>query len=130
MKTTWMSKGRRRLRSITTVAEVNFSLEKSPAITHVDDPSIPDQQVLAVNYPNPFNAQTTISMTMPESMSVEVTIFDALGREVDRVFHGVLPAGSHQLAWSPELTNLSGGLYFYRIVSDRQTISGKMMYLP
>ena len=110
--------------------QVNFTLQKSTTATGTDEDSpLPAGLTVLGNYPNPFHTQTTIRLSMPETQPIEVTIYDALGREIQQLYNGVLPAGSHDLTWSPSDVNLSSGLYFYRILAGRQTLSGKMIYM-
>ncbi|NQV72951.1 T9SS type A sorting domain-containing protein, partial [bacterium] len=51
--------------------------------------------------------------TLPERLDVDVRLFDVLGREVQRVWSGVLNEGSHSLTL--ERDNLVSGVYLVRI---------------
>lgn len=52
------------------------------------------------NYPNPFNAATRVRFTLPQAAEIQLTVFDALGREVDEIATGARPAGSHEIIWN------------------------------
>ena len=111
--------------------EVNFSLSESETSTGVDDESpLPADLSLLGNYPNPFRGETRISLSVSETLPVEVTVYDALGREVERLYHGVMAAGTHNVVWSPADASLSSGLYFYRVTSGQKTLTGKMVFMP
>ena len=110
--------------------EFNFTLFPATA-TDIENPdNLPDQLQLTGNYPNPFNAQTSLSLTLPQSMHVTVAIYDVLGREVHRLTDGVLQAGSHTFTWdvSDSSPNLPSGLYFYRVSNGKSVQSGSMTY--
>jgi YVTN family beta-propeller protein len=81
---------------------------------------LPSRFVLHQNYPNPVIAdragsQTRISLDLLAPSSVELVVFDRLGREVAKVFHGALPAGRHGFLF--DAAGLPSGVYFYRLRS-------------
>jgi xylan 1,4-beta-xylosidase len=76
-------------------------------------------------YPNPFNPATQIRFSIPESGSVQLTVHDILGREVAILVNGTLPAGEHQATF--DATNLSSGIYLYRLQAGNQILTGKLM---
>ena len=71
------------------------------------------------NYPNPFRARTTIEFELFDTITspVHITVFDALGREIALLADESLPAGRHEVSWSPAFSSSkpTSGLYFYRI---------------
>ncbi len=73
---------------------------------------------LAANYPNPFNPSTTIAYSLPAKSSVEITIYDMLGREIKSFMFGAQSAGYQRVVWNGTNSNgasLSSGVYVYRI---------------
>jgi outer membrane protein assembly factor BamB len=89
-------------------------------------PSLISQFALGAVYPNPFNATTTISYTLPRESEVRLEIFDLLGRHVTTLMDAVQAAGTHAAVWPGE--NGSGiaagsGVYFVRLQCEsfRQT---------
>ncbi len=74
---------------------------------------VPTKFSLSQNYPNPFNAQTTISYYLPSESEVTIDIFDILGRKIETLVTGSLPAGQHSIIWNAD--KASSGMYFYRI---------------
>ena len=97
------------------------STETGPADT-------PVQHVLpASNYPNPFRGATNITFSVPSSRAfahVEVEIFDAQGRSIDRLVNETLPAGNYSVRWDGALStvgNVASGVYFCRLrIGDEQ----------
>ena len=80
-------------------------------------------------YPNPFRDAATIRLAMDEGQYVDVAVFDALGRQVETLYRGTLPAGEHHVRWQPS-GGQSAGLYFYRVRAGRSILGGTMVYRP
>ena len=62
--------------------------------------------------PNPFNASTTLQMTLPQAGQMKVQVFDVSGRLVATLANGAYQAGSHRLSWNAQ--NHASGVYFVR----------------
>ncbi len=101
----------------------------------VDDPvtgieaaeDIPVEYNLYQNYPNPFNPITHIRFALPEADTVKLTVYDILGREVVRLVDGHLNAGLHTVKF--DASELSGGMYIFRIKTDEFVQSKRMLYV-
>lgn len=78
-------------------------------------------------YPNPFNPSTTLSFTLPVEGKINLTIYDAMGRQVQELIDGVLPAGYHTRAF--EATGMANGTYIYRLETPAQTLTGSVLLL-
>ncbi len=76
------------------------------------------------NYPNPFSGETTIVYTLEETSPVQLTVFDALGREVRTIADGIQNAGEHRALLSAD--ELPSGLYFYRLETQGTSETGRM----
>ncbi len=74
---------------------------------------IPDIFAIFPNYPNPFNATTTIKYNLPDPADVIVEIYDLLGRRVETLVNRQQQAGYHQVVWDAK--DAPSGIYFYRI---------------
>ena len=61
--------------------------------------ALPEEGVIALeqNDPNPFNPATTIRYRLPAAMSVSVSVYDVLGRQVETLQEGYESAGMHTL---------------------------------
>ena len=68
---------------------------------------------LFANYPNPFNASTRISFSLPGPGAVRLSIFNLRGQEVQKVLDRPLAAGQHEVLVNGE--GLDTGVYFCRI---------------
>ncbi len=96
------------------------------------NPNLPDEFALHQNYPNPFNPTTTISFDLNQRQEIELTIYNLLGQKVKTVYSGVLSAGNHRMEWDATDNSghgVSSGIYFYRLVAEKQAASRKMTLL-
>jgi hypothetical protein len=69
-------------------------------------------------YPNPLASAASLSFGLARAAHVELTVSDALGRVVDQVDAGMLPAGPQALRWSRGTQ--AAGMYFFRLRFDGQ----------
>ncbi len=67
------------------------------------------------NYPNPFNAGTTIKYALTRAMHVKLKLFDIHGREVATLVDEIQPAGINSIHLNS--SHLSSGVYFYRLIA-------------
>ncbi len=88
---------------------------------------IPETYSMDQNYPNPFNPSTIINFSIPTSGLVNIKVFDILGQEVAELINEVKSAGSYQVDFNA--SNLSSGMYIYRISSGNFSATRKMMLL-
>ena len=88
---------------------------------------VPATWVLMQNYPNPFNPNTTIQFGIPWRSQVRVTVWNTLGEQVAQLIDGELEGGYHTVRF--EAANLSSGLYFYRMQSERFNQTRKLVFL-
>ena len=82
---------------------------------------------LSQNYPNPFNPATTISFSLPTGSFVSLKVFDLIGREVAIIVSQELFAGTYTRQWNA--TNMSSGIYFYRLQAGSFTETKKLILL-
>jgi len=87
--------------------------------------SIPTDYVVYQNYPNPFNPTTMIRFALPKSSHVKLTIYDALGQEVQTLINDQLVAGTHNIEWTAK--NMASGIYLYRIEAGNFVKVNKML---
>ena len=78
---------------------------------------VPVQQLLAQNYPNPFDAATTITYLLPEPSQVSLKVFNALGEYVATLVNGFNGAGLHSATFN--VLGVPNGVYFYRLAAGK-----------
>jgi hypothetical protein len=77
------------------------------------------------NYPNPFNPVTSIKFDIPKQQFVKLVIYDINGREVEILLNKSLSHGSYSIQYNA--SNLSSGVYFYRLETDNGFADSKKM---
>ena len=82
---------------------------------------------LSQNYPNPFNPSTTIKYQIPNDGMVSLKIYDITGQEVKTLVNQVQTMGRYEANF--DASNLSSGVYFYRLQSGSFTQTMKMLLL-
>jgi len=89
--------------------------------------TIPKNYSLTQNYPNPFNPTTLINYSIPSPGLVTLKIFDVLGKVVKTLVNSEQAAGNYKVTFNA--SNLSSGVYFYRIEANRFVSTKKMLLL-
>jgi len=105
-----------------------FKITLTPA-AGIDNeyPTMPQDLVLAQNFPNPFNPETKIEYTLPQAGPVVLKIYDALGQEVDVPVDACQTAGRHQVLF--DASHLSSGIYFYTLKFGSQSLTRQMVLM-
>lgn len=82
---------------------------------------------LEQNYPNPFNPTTLIRYQLPEGSSVQLIVFDMLGREVTTLVNERKEAGVYDVKF--DASGLASGLYFYRLKAGAFVQTRKLLLI-
>jgi hypothetical protein len=101
------------------------------SIQHADI-LLPKAMELYQNTPNPFNPSTLIQFNLPGAAAVRLEVFDLRGRRVATLANNEYPAGIHAVHWSGRDDSgrpLADGVYFYRLRSDKLSLTRKMVLL-
>ena len=93
----------------------------------IDEPMMPFVFSLFQNYPNPFNPSTIISYQLPVRGKVLLKVFDSLGREVAELVNEEKAAGRYEVKFDG--SNLSSGVYFYRITAGNFVSTKKLLLM-
>lgn len=89
------------------------------------DPQAPVEFRISQPYPNPFNPQTSVEITLPEPIELHVDVVDAMGRVVRVLAEGRRPAG--QLSLRLDGDGLPSGLYLIRARGPRSMVSRRVV---
>ena len=79
------------------------------------------------NYPNPFNPSTKIRFTLPQAGNVNLAVYNLLGEKVADVMNQEMTSGSFEVTFDG--SNLSSGIYFYKINANNYTATKKMILM-
>jgi len=74
---------------------------------------VPDDFYFDNCYPNPFNAETTISFGLPEVEFVSIRVYDMSGRVVADLANGQYSAARHEISWHAQ--DMSAGNYLIHL---------------
>jgi len=97
-------------------------------LTTIDgEPVQPYSLTLSQNYPNPFNPNTQISFSIPETNFTQLVVFDVKGQEVKRLLNRSYTPGNYQISLSGE--ELNAGVYIYKLISGKHSVSRKMVLI-
>jgi len=94
-------------------------------LTSVESEEMASNIMLEQNYPNPFNPTTQIGFLLDEATNVRLEVFSINGQRVASLANGMFSAGSHQVQFDG--IGMASGIYIYRLVTDRQILTRKML---
>jgi hypothetical protein len=107
------------------IVTIKYSQDQSDL--HESSPARPEKPVLLSNYPNPFNAQTTISYIMPQPGSATLSVYNLLGQKITTLFDGVQQEGEHKIVW--DARDVTSGVYCYSLRTGEILDTRRMMLL-
>ena len=96
----------------------------------VDDEPLPAALALLGARPNPFNPRTAIRFAMPAAQDARLDVFTVRGQLVRRLLDGRVGAGVHDIEWDGRDDaghDAASGVYFYRLRSGDEALTGKMI---
>ncbi|MCY4171151.1 MAG: alpha-amylase family glycosyl hydrolase [Bacteroidetes bacterium] len=85
-------------------------------VSTVSHENIPVEFSFHGSYPNPFRSQTTIEFSLDRHQSVNIEVYDMIGRRVATLINDELHAGQHSIMF--DAGALSSGLYTIRMVGN------------
>ncbi len=94
-----------------------FIIDLMNAVPETDN--LPNNFSLNRNYPNPFNARTTISFELENPSPVLLEIFDITGAKVKTLIDKFMPAGSHEINW--DAGDVASGVYYYKLTASNSS---------
>lgn len=90
-----------------------------------DEEQLPKGYGVSNNFPNPFNPETRIMVTLPKTSKVKVDVYNVIGQIVLDKPAEILSAGTNQI--DLKLDGLSNGIYLARItIDDKYTVMRKL----
>ncbi len=94
---------------------------------------VPVNYDLHQNYPNPFNPSTKIKFDIKKSVAssqeseVTLKVFDITGKEIQTLVNEQLQPGTYEVNFDG--SNLTSGVYFYKLTAGSFTDSKKMLMI-
>lgn len=103
-----------------------FKYAKTIGITQLSS-SVPDNYSLNQNYPNPFNPATKIVYSIIKNQFISLKVFDFLGNNIITLVSQKQHPGTYEVKFDG--SNLSSGIYFYKLESENFNETKKMILL-
>ena len=104
--------------------ESDFVKVDVTVVSAEEEPAIVQRVQLEQNYPNPFNPSTEIGFEIPQRQTVNLSVYDLLGREVAVLVNRELDAGKHTATF--DASGFSSGIYMYRLETAGHQITRSM----
>lgn len=79
------------------------------------------------NYPNPFNPTTKINYSIPIGQKISIKVYDMIGREVATLVDEWKQVGDYSIDFNA--SNLTSGIYFYKLKTENQSLVHRMILL-
>ena len=79
------------------------------------------------SFPNPFYTKVTVQFISQSPSNIKVDVLNMEGQILENLFDGFFKEQYLELTWKPKKQN--SGLYFYRIVTNDNVFTGKMIYV-
>ena len=92
-----------------------------------DETSIKFDFKLYDNYPNPFNPSTRIKYSVPNTSVVKLDVFNLVGEKISTLVNETKQPGTYEVSF--DATNISSGVYFYKISTKEYSDVKKLMIL-
>ncbi len=109
------------------IAVVNTNRGQAADFTLILDSIVPDEDILAQNYPNPFMEASRIEFSLNNRKNIRIDVHDSIGRKITTLLDETLNKGFHFVEFDG--SGLSSGVYFYRIITDQTVTTNKMMLI-
>lgn len=82
---------------------------------------------LGQNYPNPFNPSTKITYSLKDKSFVFLAIYNSNGEHIQTLVNEVKQSGNHAVNFDG--SNLTNGVYYYKIITNELIDTKKMILL-
>jgi hypothetical protein len=83
---------------------------------------------LEQNTPNPFNPTTNITYELFDASQVKLKVFDLIGKEIAVLVDGDQSKGTYTVQFdASKYTNLTSGIYFYKLETQKYSEVKKMI---
>jgi hypothetical protein len=95
--------------------------------------SVPETTTATVEfgqaYPNPFTDETNISFSLSEEMNISIDVYNMSGQKVTTLGNSNYTAGTHILKWNARADGASEGIYFFRMLTENEVITRKVILM-
>jgi len=82
-------------------------------VMSIDESQLPTEFKIHTPSPNPFNPVVNLQIDVPAQIHASILIYDLAGRNIGKLFEGVLEPGYRQFQWNA--SHMSSGMYFISV---------------
>lgn len=114
------------------LGDLNWFPELKPTDVKQTSDQIPTEYKLSDAYPNPFNPETKIDVSLTNTGNVRVYIYNILGQKVRTLVNEEMKAGSYTLTWNGKDDHgkqVVSGTYLYSLETENFKLTKKMVFL-
>lgn len=86
---------------------------------------VPSKELKLHVQPNPFSNETTIQISLPQSVEVTLSLYDAQGKLVQPLLKQNMAAGTQQIRWNAQ--QLPAGKYFCKAETPGNSVTKKIV---
>lgn len=82
--------------------------------------------------PNPANKKLTFAFDITARTEIKIEMFNVLGQKIAVIADQIFRAGEHKIQWDfhdAKGRELAQGAYFYRVVTEGETKTGKVLFI-
>ncbi|MCZ7602047.1 MAG: T9SS type A sorting domain-containing protein [Melioribacteraceae bacterium] len=97
------------------------------SVRNDEEEILPNEYALFQNYPNPFNPSTQIKYAVPNATNIKLKVYDILGKEIITLVNGYKNVGTYEVQF--DASNLSSGVYLYRLETESFSQTKKLMII-
>jgi len=112
--------------------EINLLAHNTNRVTPATQNPLPQFHFLAQNFPNPFNAATTISYGLAHAGQVKILIYDILGQQLRTLVNQHQPAGNYRASWNGKNEQgewVASGIYVCTLQTGNFSAQRKLLFL-
>ena len=93
---------------------------------------IPNNSLALSNFPNPFNPETNISFSLPNSGKTSLIIYNIKGQKIKTLIDKKMVLGKHSVIWNGKDDSgksVTSGVYFYKLIVNGKIAAVKKCLL-
>jgi hypothetical protein len=101
---------------------LSFNTDISVSVDDDVNSDFPTEYAITNTYPNPFNPTLNVSIALPETSKLKVSVYNVMGQSVATVADRSYTAGTHNFTFNG--SDLSSGVYFIHA-----SVAGKLNHV-